>query len=283
MRPCSLLRLLSVALLAAALPACGGDDIEFEGGGDEPFDLDVTDEAAVDADLLDETEAPLLDDEHSLEPDLEPLMPPASEFGAISQGAYDGTPQVVFVNFGGPTIRHCSNYCSDATTNRSFAIGQAMKRSSVNFEPYTNAAGRRTILANLRAWFRPNHVTFTTTRPAQGPYTMLVISPTYWDHHGVAPLDCGNANRSDIAFVFRAGRSSFYTSATKIAQAAAHELGHSFGLSHVTGAGQIMQWASSGRAFGRSPYDHARPSGKCFSGNVQDAPRMLRASVGPRP
>ena len=109
---------------------------------------------------------------------------------------------------------------------------------------------------------------------------MLVITPTYWAHHGVAPLDCGNTEPSDIGFVFQTGDRAFYPTPAKIAQAAAHELGHTLGLAHVTARTEAMQWASSGNRFGRSTYDSAHPSGKCFSGNTQDAPAMLRATVG---
>lgn len=264
--------LVAPSAVALLLAGCGA----VPDGTDEAFSDDeaTADEAAdgtsYEADIAD------------FEPDLSILATDSGEYATRSQAAYDGTVQVVYVNFDGPVITDCAG-CSDATTDRSMVIGRAMKRQQVDFEPYKNAAGQRTILARLRQWFDPYHVTFTTTRPAQGPYTMVVISPTYWDHHGIAPLDCDNSNRSDIAFVFRVGRSRFYTDATKIAQAAAHELGHSFGLAHVVDRGQIMQWASSGRAFGKSRYDAGHPSGQCFTGNVQDAPVLLMTGIGLRP
>jgi len=186
--------------------------------------------------------------------------------------------QIVFVNFKGPTIHNCANYCSDALTNRSFVMG-AFGKSAVDFAPYTDAVRRGAILRRLRALYAKYRVTFVTTRPASGPYTMLVISPTSsLPHHGVAPLDCGNADKSDIAFVYKIGG----VSADLIARFAAHELGHSFGLAHVVGGDQVMQWASSGAKFGASNYDTGHPSGKCFNGTTQHAGAMLTATLGLR-
>ena len=184
-------------------------------------------------------------------------------------------PQTVFINFGGPIIRSCAS-CSDATTNRTFIIGQYLKRSQVDFAPYTNAARRAAITTYLRAWFSRYDIRFTTKRPLAGPYSMAVVTPSYAPNHGIAPLDCGNTNRSDIAFVFRTGDSSAHF----LAQEIAHELGHSFGLAHVQSSADFMQWASSGSAFTSSTYDAAHPSGKCFAGSVQHGPSLLAASLG---
>jgi hypothetical protein len=187
-------------------------------------------------------------------------------------------PQVVFVNFRGPTIRNCGNYCSDASTNRSWVVGNFFGRGSFDFAPYTNAANKPVIVRKLRAIFARYRVSFTTTRPASGAFTMIVISPSYAAHHGVAPLDCGNANQSDIAFVYRIGNAS----ADIIARFAAHELGHSFGLSHVVSGADIMHWDSSGRSFSASTYDAARDTGKCYPGSLQKGPALLAASLGLR-
>ena len=185
-------------------------------------------------------------------------------------------PQVVFVNFGGPVIRNCAAPCSNATTNHTFIIGQYLKRSQVDFAPFVDAARRTAIVAHLRASFARWDIRFTTKRPLSGAYTMAVVTPSFAPNHGVAPLDCANTNRSDIAFVFRTGRSS----AQFLAQEIAHELGHSFGLAHVRSNADFMQWASSGSAFTRSTYDTAHPSGKCFTGSVQNAPALLVSALG---
>jgi hypothetical protein len=188
--------------------------------------------------------------------------------------------QTVFVNFNGPTISSCSNYCSNASTDHSYVIGYAWGKPAVDFAAYTDSKGRAAIVSYLKTFFAKYDVVITETRPASGPYTMVVISPTYWAHHGIAPLDCGNANKRDIAFVVHTGDSGFYTSYEKIAQAAAHELGHTFGLAHVVNTSDIMQWASSGHAFIGGTYDTAHPSGKCMSGSYQNDVNLLDQGVG---
>ncbi|MDB4957254.1 MAG: hypothetical protein JWO36_4823 [Myxococcales bacterium] len=205
------------------------------------------------------------------------LEVPASQ--TVTAYAVTTDPQVVFVNFAGPVVKNCAA-CSNAASNESYVVGYLGSQASIDFAPFTNAAEKTTIVADLRELFAPYNIVFTTTRPAQPPYQMLIVSPTYLPHHGIAPLDCGNRNRDDIAFVYRTGDTGFYPNGHKIAQAAAHELGHSFGLAHVTGTSQVMQWASSGRTFSASDYDTTHPSGKCFTGTVQHAAAMLTTSLG---
>ena len=185
--------------------------------------------------------------------------------------------QTIFVNFEGARVADCDGYCSDAPGSRSWAIDEVWGQSRVDFARYDGgAAARAQIVRIIEEAFGPYDVYVTTSRPAAGPYTMVIVSPTWGPHHGVAPLDCGNRNASDIAFVYEIGGSS----PGWIGQAAVHELGHSFGLSHVTSGADFMQWASSGRAFTRSSYDHAHPSGRCFDGETQDAPAMLSTNLG---
>lgn len=218
--------------------------------------------------------ADALDGEEGSEDDVAP-----AETSADTSSALSG-PQTIYVNFTGPTIANCANPCSNAVTNHSYIVHYAWGTASKNFAAYTDGAGRSAIVSHLRSIFSKYDVTITTTRPASGPYTMVVITPTTWAHHGIAPLDCGNANKSDIAFVLDTGDSGFYPSYAKIAQAAAHELGHSFGLAHVKNTADIMQWASSGTSFAGGYYDTAHPSGKCFSGDYQADGKLLGANIG---
>ena len=185
--------------------------------------------------------------------------------------------QVVYVNFNGITIKDCDNYCSDAPSNRSWAIGAHFGGSSKTFAKYAGSSSQReSIMRDLRKGFEDYNIEFTTSRPSSGPYTMLIISPSSGPNHGVAPLNCGNTNASDIAFVYKIGNSS----TAWIAQAGAHELGHSFGLSHVKESRDYMQWASSGDIFSRATWDSARSSKRCFEGSIQDAPEILKANIG---
>jgi hypothetical protein len=197
--------------------------------------------------------------------------------GASGDALSSGATQIVYVNFDGVHVEDCSNECSDARANQSWAVGAHFGGAAIDFLPYTaDADSRSTVLTGLRAAYASYNVEFTTTRPEAGDYTMVIVSASGGPNHGVAPLDCGNKNPDDIAFVYRTTNSS----ADLVAREAAHELGHSFGLAHVASRADFMQWASSGSAFTRAPYDTVHVSGKCFDGDTQDAPALLAENLG---
>jgi hypothetical protein len=201
-----------------------------------------------------------------------------------SGGSGAPPPQIIYVNFDGAVVSDCANHCSDAPSDQSWAISEHFGTSQMTFTPYTNAAGRAEVVARLTSTFSPFNVEVTTTRPASAPYTMVIVSPTSGPNHGVAPLDCDNANPNDIAFVYNLYSSAKWSAPQQIARSAAHELGHSFGLEHVVAQNDFMHWASSGSSYGVSTYDYAHPSGhECIAGDTQDAPAMLLAALGPRP
>jgi hypothetical protein len=211
----------------------------------------------------------------------EELVTGGGDDGQALAAANPTATQVVYVNFDGPTIHDCANYCSDAKTNRSWVVGY-LGHSKVDFAAYTSARGKKTIMAALRAHFAAYDVSFTDKRPASGEYEMVIISPTTLPHHGIAPLDCGNTNRNDIAFVYKTNEGAGDSLAREelIGREAAHELGHSFGLTHVDNNADIMQWASSGSRFTIAKRDRVHNAGKCMSGEIQNAPAMLKKVLG---
>ena len=262
---------ISLALLALPLIACGPAP---EPSSTSPAgDNDVTEDGHADdhIDGDDHVDDPV-DDGHGHDVLLwNPIDADQVELATTDR-------QLVYVNFTGVTVDDCDNYCSHAPSNRSFAIGAHFGQSSVTFGAYQGgSAARADIMNRLRTAFDDYQIEFTTSRPSSGPYTMLIISPSnVGPNHGVAPMNCNNSNANDITFVYKIGNSS----TAWIAQAGAHELGHSFGLTHVTSSSAIMQWASSGNAFRNSNVDQARSNYQCFEGTVQNGPQMLTDALG---
>ena len=211
------------------------------------------------------------------------VVPPEDISVEERQQALTGT-QVIYVNFDGVTVNDCpeTTYCADAPGNRSSIIGTFFERDSINWSPYTNSAGRQVVMDELEEAFSPYDVEFTTERPSSGQYTMLVVaSNSEFSGLGVAPLDCGNTHPNSIAFVYRADEFAPQT----IANAAVHELGHSFGLAHVEHSHDYMYYLAddSRNEFSRSPYDLPNAAHRCDEEDVQDAPQVLLDVLGMRP
>ncbi len=219
--------------------------------------------------------------EASLESDY--LVPPEDIDTAERQQALTES-QVVFVEFDGVTVSNCpeTTYCNDAQGNRSSIIESFFEQDTISWRPYQNGAGRQLIMDELEQAFDPYDVIFTTERPSSGHYTMLVIaSNSEFSGLGVAPLDCGNAFPSSIAFVYRADEFSPQT----LANAAVHELGHSFGLTHVEHTHDYMYFQADdgNNQFTESLYDVSNAPNRCYDGDTQDAPQVLLDVLGPTP
>ncbi|MFL5319364.1 MAG: zinc-dependent metalloprotease family protein [Myxococcaceae bacterium] len=232
-------------------------------------------------------EATIDDESGGSEEDVLDLGPQQSD--SIESALVTG-PQVVFVNFGGPTV--CDNATDYAPHNKSnimcpfFGVCGKCK----DFAAYAGS-DKAAIVSTLKGYYSAYDVQVVTSRPSSGPYTMVVVSPTFGPHHGVAALDCGNHNRNGVAFVLRTA-DSFYTSiaggnrAKGIAKAAAHELGHSFGLGHrgtVNSAStDHMDVWSRGSAWNTGP---TSDSGNCVggTGKTQNSDALLAAGLGRHP
>lgn len=121
----------------------------------------------------------------------------------------------------------------------------------------------------------------TTTKPLSGDYTTIHVGGSYGSLGcqespstlGIAPFDEGNQNRNDIGFVFTA----YEIDSGVIADAIAHESGHSFGLDHTVNIKDLMHPSarSDNLAFAISQIRG--------SSEIQDGPKLLRLNVGSLP
>lgn len=213
------------------------------------------------------------------------------------QQAFSGTvaelkeTQTVFLNFeGGRIDSHpdCRTQyhvdCSNAPVNKSYLIELLFNETSVQLPGITNANVKTRTTELVRAAFAPYDVAITTTRPQTGPFTMVMVTAAQSQRGsaGLAPVDCSNGNPNDIVFVLNSeGRD-----ADTMAAIINHELGHSFGLTHVQPRSDYMHWIVTGEpqsfTSARFDPDHASEATKCFQGDVQDAPALLRSALGER-
>ena len=157
---------------------------------------------------------------------------------------------VLYLNFEGVDL---SPGKSNSIANTSSSIESAVKVrrfDHTRFAFQNPLASRsdaiRGIVKVVKEEFARFKIDITTDRPTRGPYTMVVIGGTSNEIvgknvGGVAPLDCGNKNPNDVAFVFAntvprwAGFPRMMVGLT-----IAHEAGHTYGLNHIRPHNAIM-------------------------------------------
>ena len=148
------------------------------------------------------------------------------------------TPQdpILWINFAG------------ATVSKGYDIGQSFLpcKSTATIPPSQLSFNSQQEIANLVAGHFSNagaKVEVTTEQPSTGEYTTIHVGGNYGNlgctssanPAGLAPFDVGNANPSDIGFVFP--QSSDLES---LARTIAHEAGHTYGLDHAADQDSIM-------------------------------------------
>jgi hypothetical protein len=135
-------------------------------------------------------------------------------------------------------------------------------------------------IANLVASYFSNAgagVSVTTEQPSVGEYTTIHVGGSYADlgcgtaasPAGLAPFDVGNANPSDIGFVFQQTKDI-----EALARTIAHEAGHAYGLDHTNNKNDLMY-----------PWDLQSAVGfatgvASSSGLPQDAATLLQTALG---
>lgn len=169
-----------------------------------------------------------------------PPPPPAPPPPAPPEPAFTRTPQVLYLNYGGPEIFNSKG--DNAATNESWVVGDSRGFGSdvYDFEPYPEES-RDIVTSKVTELLSPYNVLVTTERPTQGDYEMAVISPSAPNKaDGQSPLDEGNQDPNNIVFVMRTelpyvnkdllGNGVF--GPRKVGVEVVHEFFHSIGLDH---------------------------------------------------
>lgn len=157
--------------------------------------------------------------------------------------------QTVYLALDGLTVRKGTRALDNSKTNRSDLLDldvATLPPLSARTWDKSEAQARSELVSLLEDRFAPWQVRFVTTRPTSGDYTTLVFGGKSADIGlvrvlaGYAPLDIGNVNPNDVAFVFSEQIGDFGYPFQTVADAAAHELAHSLGLRHIQRDGDVM-------------------------------------------
>ncbi len=156
-------------------------------------------------------------------------------------------PQIVYVNFSDGTETLTAATADDALRNLSAVGGAAPFPAfvwpSVLAGEATRAQVVRRVARKVHELFLPYNVLVTTARPAEGPYTMVMVggvpASIGWTQTvaGLAFLDCGNKQENNVAFAFAQlvrGRED------ELAITIAQEAAHAFGLEHSQNPEDVM-------------------------------------------
>jgi hypothetical protein len=121
-----------------------------------------------------------------------------------------------------------------------------------------------------------------TTRPAEAPYTMVVIAPPSgtcrFGTNGVAPLDCADQRPAEVALV-----TDCRGSAARCAAIISQEIAHTYGLEHTTWPCDLMADAAAACEQGAAFADVLVPSEARCGRRAQNSYRRLLEALGPWP
>lgn len=203
--------------------------------------------------------------------------------------------RIIYLNFEGVTLTG-SNTADDAPSNTSAIVTAVVGPGNpLTIAPFSTADLVSTeglsrdqiisrIIDDLYRLHADFNVEYTTSRPASGPYSMVVFGGScsgvagQQGCGGIALLDCGDMLPSDITFVFPPG-----LRVADLATVAAQEAAHAFGLGHTLDTDDVMypqlqQSVPSRFGGGNIPNGDAN----CQGGGFQDSHQRMLDVIGAR-
>lgn len=194
---------------------------------------------------------------------------------------------VLFLELEGAKI--AKGLVSDAPTNQSYVCGADFPAWDASRFGSDRSESVQRLRSRVEELFVDFNLRVVTERPPQPPYVMVVVGGTASlcgrpdGLGGLGPLDCGNADLSDVAFVFGATLIDL----DGLAVAIAHEAGHTWGLPHTTEPCDVMSssWCSGGAKRFRDQemtVPAGDPAGTCGL-TTSNSWQRLRGVLGPRP
>lgn len=148
---------------------------------------------------------------------------------ADTTGPLDEPPTLLFINFGGAMI-------VPGTDDASLDQSEIAMLQGVALQPFGNGPKRVAIMEVLHDHWDPFYVEVTDQRPAQGDYSMVVVTPTNptsSNAFGLSLLDCDDMNPRNVGFVFASIDDG--TDAPSIATAISHAAAHGYGQERAMG------------------------------------------------
>jgi hypothetical protein len=219
---------------------------------------------------------------------LRPLLIPVAITAAVLATAAvsaSAAPHLVYLDFAEGTEAVVQAAADDAPAGRSQLCGAARVGRWLGADGCGDRAScARTIVQRTAALWAPFDIAFTTTRPDRGPYSTVLIAPrsggcAFGTVSGVAPVDCGDRNPSNLAFAFDCA-----DTAAACARLISHELAHTFGLAHVDRPCDIMGTDSPSCPEPAFHDEDSRVHEDTSCGPpVQNSYRALLAVLGPAP
>ncbi|HEX4458688.1 MAG TPA: Ig-like domain-containing protein, partial [Polyangia bacterium] len=174
---------------------------------------------------------------------------------ARAQSCYAGDGVTLWLDFEGAGVVEAANDDSSAMPVQSRLAPTSAVVPPFDSAPIAPQVTRDQAIAavvdRVRTLLKPFAVAVVTTRPPYAPYTRILIGGTQTAiglssiEAGLAEIDCDNTIDDDVAFDFAAEQTPDYGGVVGIANVAAHEAGHTFGLEHVTTPTDVMYAAAT--------------------------------------